>query len=105
MLKISQICMELHYVTQHPPCLDLLILLNSEFDLFHIHANNNVLRREIFKKSGVVDDLPDVVELTFVRKDKFKSSESETVPYPIAGLDIKNQPDLPDVPMNWWCHV
>lgn len=102
LLKISQICMELHFVTQYPPCIDLLVSLLAEFELFHIHANNNVLRREIFQTSAVIDDLPDVLELTWIRKDRYAYSRPETQPYPIEGLDFKNQPDLPDVPLNWW---
>ncbi len=103
LLKFSQICMELHYVTLNKACLDLLISLTAEFDLFHLHVNNNVLR--ISGPPGyqsVVDDLPDLLELTFVRKDKCLFSKRETQSFPIEGIDYPNISELPDLSASWW---
>ena len=100
LLKISQICMELHFPIMTPSCLDILVLLSSEFELFHLHVNNTALTISGPGYKAVTDDLPNVLELTFIRKDKCLFSERETRAYPLAGLDHPNNPGLPDVPAN-----
>lgn len=61
--------------------------LLEDFEVVHIHPNNN--RRPVFHK-GI--EIPPVIEMTLLRKDRFagtRSSEAVSLPHP---LDSDNSP-------------
>lgn len=66
---------------------ECLLRINENFNLIHVHANNG---------GGVVNVegfmIPDVLELTYVRKDLFQCGPNETV-----------FPTVHDRPNNHWC--
>jgi len=106
LLKISQICMELHFpIMASSSCIDLLMFLTSEFELFHLHVNNAALTISGPGYKVMVDDLPNLLELTFIRKDKCLFSKRETRAFPLEGFDYPNLPNLPDIPANWWLQL
>lgn len=64
-----------------------LNILLENFEVVHIHPNNN--RRPVFHK-GI--EIPPVIEMTLLRKDRFsgnRSSEKVSLPHP---LDSDNSP-------------
>jgi hypothetical protein len=98
LLKFSQINFELHYLWTNPnkELFNILEKLNKNYVLFHIHGNNCGPEKE---------GLPDVVELSFLRKDMCKQITKENINYPILGLDFSNDPhdrNKPDYILNWW---
>lgn len=102
--NFSQISLELHYVTFEKRLKDLLNKINKTHTLVHIHANNWVLtdaHEKFINGKGIVDDIPDLLELTYVKNDKFLSKEvmKEKIPTPI---DRRNSPNLPEIELSWW---
>lgn len=95
--KFSQIVMEIHDVLHNPYAPYILEKINTQFLLCHIHANNNCISPGAFS-SGMIDGMPNVLELTYINKNTLIDSQS----YPIENLDYKNQQHLPDVALNWW---
>ncbi len=76
--------------------------LNRNYCLIHIHTNNNCIRPGAYS-SGMVDGVPNVLELTYIHKSEISEEPKVWVSIsPIDGLDYKNQIDLPDVELNWW---
>jgi hypothetical protein len=68
--------------------------LKLDFEIVHTHANNAGRASNIFNRA-----LPNVVEITFLRKDLFKGDGSFSLtPNP---LDQPNRPDLPDLEMKF----
>lgn len=94
--KIQQMCLEIHLnmVGDEGNWINLLTNLKKHHTLIHIHANNY----EQSIKYGV----PSVLELTYLRSDKIKTFEQETIAYPISGLDIANTPKNQEISMSWW---
>lgn len=86
---------EFHDVDLHRDRLDDFINSLSQFDVVHIHANNY----------GGVDPfgVPMVIEVTFLNK-KYVEVDSDDVnerTYPVQGLDYPNDPDSPDISINF----
>lgn len=76
----------------------LLSKLNQYYYIVHVHGNNC--------SAAVVDGLPDVLELAYIRKDVFDSRwpvNKLVKPCPIEGLDYPNNGNSPEIHMNWWC--
>lgn len=67
--------------------------LNSEFHLFHIHANNHSPRHL---------DFPDSLELTYVNKKVADSVGVYPFSFPIEGLDEPNFEGREDYVCDWW---
>lgn len=62
-------------------------LLRTRYEVVHLHGNNY---------AGVADDgLPDVLEMTFVRRDLCAGAVPRTSVH-LAGLDFPNRRDKPD---------
>ena len=70
-----------------------LSLLNKYYNIFHIHANNHSPR---------YGDLPDCLEISYVRKDSAELTGVETQEYPILGFDFPNYDGREDYKLNWW---
>jgi transcription antitermination factor NusG len=68
--------------------------LNKFYYLVHMHGNNNSFK--------IIDEVPDVLELLYIRKDKFQKLEKRAYPFPIGGLDYPNNPSQPDIILDWW---
>lgn len=68
-------------------------MLNEEFTLFHIHANNHAPRYV---------DFPDSLELTYINyKDAYPACVDQNQ-YPIKGLDEPNFDGREDYVLSWW---
>lgn len=67
--------------------------INSEFALFHIHANNHSPRYV---------DFPDSLELTYIKYQSRYPSEIDMTSYPKEGLDEPNYEGREDYALNWW---
>jgi len=98
--KFKQIVIEFHGIndnswgTDFNSKLQCLKKLSDTHYLIHIHGNNYAS----VSKVGV----PDVVELTYIRKDYFSEEpELNKTPLPILGLDFPNKIDKPDYVLNF----
>ena len=68
--------------------------LNNTHYLIHAHGNNNAQ----FSDAGI----PQVIELTYLNKNCFTTPpEINTEALPIAGLDFPNNPNFPDLDLNF----
>ena len=97
MKKFKQIVIELHGITgdwlgdfnDKKKCLEKLA--ESHY-IIHAHGNNHAM---------VFDNIPDVVELTYIRKDYFVDiPKLNTTPLPTPGLDFPNHPHYNDIGLN-----
>ncbi len=72
------------------PFLKALAKLQDAYVLAHLHGNNYV--------GAASDGLPEVLELTLVRKDLVSNSSAAKLRshLPLPGLDFPNHPDRPD---------
>jgi len=69
--------------------------LNNTHYLIHAHGNNN----QPFSDAGI----PQVIELTYLNKNCFTTPpEINTQALPIAGLDFANNPNFPDLDLNFY---
>lgn len=90
----SQMSIEFHDVIRNPvPFIETIELLKQYFYIFHIHGNNY---------GGIYAGLPDVLEISFVRKDLIKEIFKEYESYPIEEIDFPNDPFKQDYILNWW---
>jgi len=68
--------------------------LSNTHYLVHVHGNNN---------SPVVNNIPNVMELTYVNKSYFTSvPKLNTVPLPIKDFDFPNRKDRDDNNLNFY---
>jgi hypothetical protein len=66
--------------------------LQQHFEIVHVHANNT---------EGVgSDQLPELLEVTFVRRTRSQTLQRRTV-LPLDGVDAPNIPDLPNYTMRF----
>ena len=97
--KFKQITMEIHGLnddsfgfTKENKIECLKKLSNSHY-LIHVHANNY---------NSVKDNIPDVLELTYIRKNYFdKEPLLNKTKLPINGLDYKNSLLFPEIDLNY----
>lgn len=69
--------------------------LNEYFNLVHIHGNNNSYK--------IIDTMPDVLELLYIRKDCMNSNSSiSKEKCPRNQLDFPNNFNKPEIVMDWW---
>ena len=92
--KIVSLIIEFHDVNKYINEIKNFILENQILRLIHIHANNFA---GIDSRGN-----PNVLELTFVNKEKIKILDKKTKKkYPIDGLDFKNYHRKPDIELNF----
>ena len=73
---------------------NILEKINKYYFVFHIHGNN-------FSHS--VDKMPNIPEVTFIRRDAVKSIPiRETRKYPIWGIDWPNWALRRELDISWW---
>jgi hypothetical protein len=77
-----------------PRKIKILKRILISYEIFHLHGNN-------FSYSNL--DIPNVIEITFVRKDLIKRKKIESIPYPIINLDFPCNAKREDLILQWWC--
>lgn len=83
--KFAQIAVEVHFGTKYT----IASCLKNTHYLVHFHPNNAL-------KIGS-DNLPDLIELTYVRKDLCSIANPSTDPIPNQSLDVKNIKENRDI--------
>jgi len=98
--KIKQIVIELHGITNDgwncslSDKISCLEKLSKTHYIVHAHGNNF---------GPVNNKIPDVIELTYVRKNYFPSIPQENkTPLPTPGLDFPNDASTSDIPLNFY---
>lgn len=104
----AQLCIEIHDLNVEqldhiPPVIDfkndldrkirMLERLNQRYFVYHLHGNNN---------SYSIDNLPNMLEVTYIRKDMVNNLTIETNAYPLQNLDFRDSIGHPELLMNWW---
>lgn len=86
--KINSVVMEFHDTKVRRIEFEYLVKgISSVIPIVHIHGNNCVV--------VAPDGLPEVVEITFAKD--CESNYSDTLSFPLAGLDFPNDKSLPDL--------
>lgn len=98
--KIKQLVIEFHGITgngwncNYADKIKCLEKLSKTHYLVHAHGNNY---------GPVVNNMPDVIELTYVNKNCFDSVPSlNTEPLPILNLDYPNNKNMDDIDLNFY---
>ena len=101
--KIKQLVIEFHGITgdgwgcSYKDKIVCLEKLSKTHYIVHAHGNNN---------GPVMNNIPDVIELTYINKDYFTSvPRFNTMPLPILNVDYPNCPYLPDIDLNCYPFV
>ena len=101
--KFKQIVIEFHGITNdgwgcsYNDKVECLNKLSNTHYLVHAHGNNH---------SHVSNNIPDVIELTYVNKNYFFSVPSfNTTPLPISNLDFSNRDYSTDINLNFYPFV
>lgn len=91
----NQVSIECHNLSQYPKSniqQEFFSKMLEYYNIVHIHGNNY---------DFVHEGIPNCLELTFLRKNYiFDSLEKE--PYPDPVLDFPNDPNKPDIQLDWW---
>lgn len=91
----KQIVIELHCVNDDRfDCsfikkLECLKKLASTHYIVHVHPNNNGTG---WGQDREVNGIPNIMEVTYIRKDYLPSPKLNTISLPVEGLDFKNAP-------------
>lgn len=93
--SFRQIVLEVHGITRgndqwgapNATKLECLEKLQGTHVLVHVHGNNF---------GTLCDGIPDVIELTYVRRDVLPNPSRQRTSFPIPGLDYPNNPNQPD---------
>jgi len=101
--KFKQIVIEFHGITndgwncRYDDKVKCLEKLSKTHYIVHAHGNNN---------SPVVNNIPDVIELTYINKNYFTSvPELNTTPLPMINLDFTNNERCLDINLNFYPFV
>jgi FkbM family methyltransferase len=101
--KFKQIVIEFHGINDdswgktYNKKLECFKLLSNTHYIIHAHGNNY---------SGTQNKIPDVIELTYLRKDYFSEQpEINTTNLPIMNLDFPCNPSLNDYSLNFYPFV
>ena len=98
--KFKQITIEFHGINDNSYGFNQSLKINVIQKLFkthyivHAHGNNH---------AGVTNKIPDVIEITYVRKDIIGNVfEYNKINLPIQNLDFPNHPQLPEIDLNFY---
>ena len=99
--QFKQIVLEIHYpcndaVTRKRRKLQALKNLKRDFEIVHVHGNNH--GDETIDGNFI---LPEVLELTYVRKDPEVSFVPLHDSFPMPGLDMNNDFKRPDLSLRY----
>jgi glycosyltransferase involved in cell wall biosynthesis len=86
--NIKQMVIEFHNVWNTKVANECLEKIAETHVIVHAHGNNY---------GDIVNNLPNVIELTYVRRDVAESWSLNTTCLPIAGLDFSNNPRVNDI--------
>ena len=73
--------------------------LYRHFSICHVHPNNNC---GMTRLNGI--DVPNVIEITFLRHDlvdQFKSASALSLPHPLDRKNVSHKADI-NMPGIWW---
>lgn len=101
--KFAQIVIEFHGINDNSwgsyyyDKVSCLKKLSETHYLIHVHGNNY---------GGITNGVPDVVELTYIRKDYFSEKPTlNTEKLPIKNLDFPNNINSPDINLSFYPFV
>ena len=97
--NVDQIIIEFHNLKNKLRELKIIVFrLKELYEIVHIHGNNHSDPFTLYKDYDNDICFPDVVELTFVKKESILSKDilSEQPDYPCQDLDYPNTPFRPD---------
>ena len=103
--QFSAMIIEFHGLGQlfEPNFLYIILILFEKlyrhFAICHVHPNNNC---GVTSLNGI--DIPNVIEITFLRHDlvdKFKSVSALSLPHPLDRKNVLHKADI-DMPAIWW---
>ena len=93
--KIRQLAIEFHFFdVSVSRVANILKKLNQIFKLIHIHGNN-------FKQEYFVNNIPKVLELTYVNNVLYDCPVLEACSFPVPNLDYANNPRQSDFELEW----
>ena len=89
--KILSLIIEFHEVDKYEDIFeDKIKLLKSNFEIIHIHGNNNTGTQRI--------NLPKTLEITFVNKENYKDYNKEfRYDFPVKDVDFPNNLNFEDI--------
>lgn len=96
--KFKQIVIEFHGINDNSWNVNLddklhcFKKLSNTHYAVHIHGNNH---------GPLTDNIPDTVEITYVRKCQIDNPTLNTIPLPTYNLDFPNIPNKPDYDLNF----
>jgi hypothetical protein len=97
--NIKQMVIEFHHINSdiinlYEEKMECIKKLNTTHHIIHAHGNN-------YEKT--VNKIPDTIELTFINKEFFEEPPRlNTTPLPIPNIDFPNNPNLPDIDLNFY---
>lgn len=103
--RFKQIVLEFHGLCGDSWGVDLktkvkvLKKMKKLFHIVHVHGNNNVNGHKILL-NGKICFIPDVLEVTYLRKDKDIEVLKSSQKYPIEGIDYPNNPSFPELQLD-----
>ena len=104
---VNQLVIEFHNLSEWLHRMRVIVeRLQDSFDLIHIHGNNytDTFSLAVANRPNVID-MPNAIELAFVRKDRIKPEDrvKGREQYPVAGLDFPNDPNKEDYSLEFIC--
>jgi hypothetical protein len=89
--KVLSLIIEFHEIDKFEEIFERKIkLLQSKFEIIHIHGNNNTGTLKI--------NLPKTLEITLVNKENYKNHDKEfRYDFPVKGVDFPNNLDFQDM--------
>ena len=89
--KILSLIIEFHEIDKHEDIFENKIkLLQSEFEIIHIHGNNNTGIQRV--------NLPKTLEITFINKKNCRDHNKEfRYDFPVKDIDFPNNPNFDDI--------
>ena len=89
--KILSLIIEFHEIDKYEEVFeDKIKLLQSKFEIIHIHGNNNTGTQK--------NNLPKTLEITFVNKENYKDHNKEfRYDFPVKEIDFPNNLNFEDI--------
>ena len=98
--SVNQIILEIHSLKHRLRRFQQIFQrLRADFELIHVHGVNTVPTFVLYGQSAEDDVVaPDTMEVTFVRRSLIDPADvlSESIVYPVSGLDFPNDPNEKD---------
>jgi hypothetical protein len=99
LVSFEQIVLTLHGVTTDTAKnIQIMQKLNRIYHVIHIHANNNFPACH----STYLNNIPDTVEITFIRKTSYTLYDTPTYQFSVSNVDSPNNLMKPDIPLTFY---